>query len=124
MGLLMSAPSPTKGLVCSFQFLLGIARADFLESESHRNDYHALLSQFSRLPQPVGSSSCIYFPQEQVCPFHLHIIIIIIISIILDTHITNKQINKYACKASFSPGLLQQSIPIKISSDCNGNLVS
>jgi hypothetical protein len=44
------APSLKRSQVCSFQFLLGIASAAFLRSESH------------------GTHEHIYFPQEQVSP--------------------------------------------------------
>jgi hypothetical protein len=54
------------GLV--FEFLLGIASAAFLRSESHRTHDHSLLSLFLRLPQPGGPDSSIYFPQEQGSP--------------------------------------------------------
>jgi hypothetical protein len=45
--------------------LLGLASAVFLGYEFRGNHEHILLSHFLRLPQPGGSGSCIYFPQEQ-----------------------------------------------------------
>jgi hypothetical protein len=42
--------SLTKGRVCTFQFLPGIARAAFLRSESHGTHEHISLSLFLRLP--------------------------------------------------------------------------
>jgi hypothetical protein len=54
--------------VCSFQFLLDIASAAFLRSESHGTYEHILLSLLSRLPQPAEPGSYIYFPQEQGSP--------------------------------------------------------
>jgi hypothetical protein len=62
------APSLTRGLVWSFQLLLGIASAAFLRSESRMTHKHILLSPFLRLSQPEGPDSCIYFPQEQSSP--------------------------------------------------------
>jgi hypothetical protein len=40
------APSLTRSLVCSFQFLLGIASADFLRSECYGTHEHILLPPF------------------------------------------------------------------------------
>jgi hypothetical protein len=57
------APSLTRSRVCSFQYLLGIAIAVFLRSESHGTHEH-ILSLRLRFPQPGGPGSCIYFPQE------------------------------------------------------------
>jgi hypothetical protein len=56
--------------VCLFGFFspLGIASVDFLSSESHRTHEHILLILLLGLPQPGGSCSCIYFPQEQGSP--------------------------------------------------------
>jgi hypothetical protein len=68
-GLLVWAPSLTRSLVCTFQFLLGIASEAFLRSESHGTHEHSLLSLFLRLPQPGGPGSCIYFSQEQGSQF-------------------------------------------------------
>jgi hypothetical protein len=62
------APSLTRSRVCSFQFLLSIASAAFLWSESHGTREHILLSLFLRLPQPGAPCSCIYFPQEKSSP--------------------------------------------------------
>jgi hypothetical protein len=59
------APSLTRSWVCSFQFLLSIASAVLLSSKFHGTHKHILLSLFSRLPQPRGPGSCIYFPHEQ-----------------------------------------------------------
>jgi hypothetical protein len=60
------ASSLTRRRVCSFQFLLGIASADFLTSESHAT--FMVLCLFFTLPHPGGPGSCIYFPQEQGSP--------------------------------------------------------
>jgi hypothetical protein len=65
---LCGAPSLTRSRICSFQFLRGIASADFLKSESHGTHENILLSLFLRLLQPGGPISCIYFPQEQGSP--------------------------------------------------------
>jgi hypothetical protein len=62
------SPSQTRGRVCSFQSLLGLASAVFLWPESRWAHYHILVSQFFRLPQPGGPGSCIYFTQEQGSP--------------------------------------------------------
>jgi hypothetical protein len=51
-----------------FSFLLGIASAGFLSSESHRTHVHILLILFLSLPPPGGPCSCIYFLQEQGSP--------------------------------------------------------
>jgi hypothetical protein len=48
------APSLTRGRVCSFHLLLGIASAVFLGSEFHGTHEHILLSLFLRLSQPGG----------------------------------------------------------------------
>jgi hypothetical protein len=48
------APSLTRSPVCSFQFLLGIASAAFLRSESHGTHEHILLPLFFRLPHLEG----------------------------------------------------------------------
>jgi hypothetical protein len=61
-------PTMIRGQVCSFQFLLGIASAIFLRSESRWTHEHILLSLFLRLPQPEGPGSCNYFSQEQGSP--------------------------------------------------------
>jgi hypothetical protein len=61
------APPLTRGRVCSFQFLLGIASAICLGSESHGTHDHILFSIFET-PQPGGPGSCIYFSQEKGCP--------------------------------------------------------
>jgi hypothetical protein len=61
-------PSLTRGRVCSFRLLLGLASAVFLGSESRgRHDYIPVVSNLS-LPQSGGPSSCIYFLQEQGSP--------------------------------------------------------
>jgi hypothetical protein len=62
------APSLTRSRVCSFQFLLGIASAAFLRSESHEIREHILLSLFLRLPQHAGPGSCTYFALEKGSP--------------------------------------------------------
>jgi hypothetical protein len=62
------APSLTRSRVCTFQFLLDIASAAFLRSESHGTHEHISLSLFLRLLQARGPGSCIYFPQEQGSP--------------------------------------------------------
>jgi hypothetical protein len=62
------APSLTRSRVCTFQFLLGIASAAFLRSESHGTHKHILLSLFVRHPQLGGPGPCIYFSQEQGSP--------------------------------------------------------
>jgi hypothetical protein len=53
------APSVTRSRICSFEFLLGIASANFLRSEFHGTHEHILLSLFFRLSQPGGPGSCI-----------------------------------------------------------------
>jgi hypothetical protein len=53
---------------CSFQFLLGIANAAFLRSESHGTNEHILFSLFFKGSLTGGPGSCIYFPQEQGSP--------------------------------------------------------
>jgi hypothetical protein len=50
-------PSLMRCRVWTFQFLLGIASAAFLRSESHGTHKHSLLSLFLRLPQPGGPGS-------------------------------------------------------------------
>jgi hypothetical protein len=62
------APSLTRGMVCVFQLLLGIASVAFPGSESRGTHEHIFLSHPLRLSEPGGSSSCIYFPQEQGSP--------------------------------------------------------
>jgi hypothetical protein len=62
------APSLARSWVCSFQFLLDITSTAFPRSESHGTYEHVLLSQFLRLPQPGGLSSCTYLPLEQGSP--------------------------------------------------------
>jgi hypothetical protein len=64
------APSLTRSLVCSFQFLSPIARAVFLRSESHGTHEHSLLSLFLRIPQPGGPGSCIYFLRNRVAQLY------------------------------------------------------
>jgi hypothetical protein len=64
-------PSLTRSRVCSFQFLLGIASAAFLRSESHGTHEHILFSLFLRLPPPGGARSCFYSPQEEGSPIKL-----------------------------------------------------
>jgi hypothetical protein len=54
-------------MVCTLQFLLGIARAVTLGSKSLRTHDHILLSHL-RLPQPGGPGPRIYIPQEQCGP--------------------------------------------------------
>jgi hypothetical protein len=63
------APSLTRGRVCNLlvQLLLDLARAVTLRSKSLRIDDHILLSHL-RLPQPGGSGSRIYIPQEHGVP--------------------------------------------------------
>jgi hypothetical protein len=73
MGLLMWGTLYFEKSVCSFQFLLDIASAASLRSESHRTQEHILLSLCLRLPQPGGSGSCIYFPQEQGSPVRVRV---------------------------------------------------
>jgi hypothetical protein len=53
------APSLRRSRVCTFQFLLGIASAAFLRSESHGTQKHTLLSLFSR--PPTGRVRYLYF---------------------------------------------------------------
>jgi hypothetical protein len=65
---LCGAPSLTRSRVCSFQFLLGIASAPSLRSESHGTHERMVLSLFFRLSHPGGSGSCIYFTHEQGSP--------------------------------------------------------
>jgi hypothetical protein len=60
------APSLTRSRICTLQFLLGIASAAFLRSESHGIHEQSLLFLFLRLPQPGGPGSCICFLQEQI----------------------------------------------------------
>jgi hypothetical protein len=62
------APSLTRGRVCSFQFLLGIASAAFLRSESNGTHEHILLSLFLRLAPTWRASFLYLFPQEQCSP--------------------------------------------------------
>jgi hypothetical protein len=76
---LFGVPFLTRSRVCSFQFFLVIASADFLRSESHGIHEPILLSLFVRLLQPGRPGSCIYFSQEQGSPvftpeigFHPH----------------------------------------------------
>jgi hypothetical protein len=56
--------------VCSFQFLLGIARAAFLRSESHGAYEHILLSLFLRLPNLEGQVPVFISPRNRVA--HLY----------------------------------------------------
>jgi hypothetical protein len=62
------APSLTKGRVCNLLMMLILLGAVPLGSESHRNQYHILLSQILRLPKPGGPDPRIYIPQEQGSP--------------------------------------------------------
>jgi hypothetical protein len=57
-----------RGQVCNLLLLLGLASAVPLRSESHLTQDHTLLTQFLRLPQPVGPGPRIYIPQEQGGP--------------------------------------------------------
>jgi hypothetical protein len=63
-----AVPSLTRGRICNLLYLLGLASAVPLGSESHGTQDHILLSQFFRLPQPGGPGPCIYIPQEQSVP--------------------------------------------------------
>jgi hypothetical protein len=65
---LCGAPSLTRSLVYTFQFLPGIAIAALLRSEPHGTHEHSLLLLLLRLPQPRGPGSSIYFPQIQGSP--------------------------------------------------------
>jgi hypothetical protein len=70
--------------VCIFQYLLGIASAAFLRSESYGTHEHIYLSLFLRLYQPGEPCSCIYFSQEQSSPvIHPGIGVVYLIYILL-----------------------------------------
>jgi hypothetical protein len=62
------APSLTGGRVCNLLFLLVLASAVPLGSESRGTQDHILLSQFFRLSQPGGPGPHTYIPQEQGGP--------------------------------------------------------
>jgi hypothetical protein len=62
------APSLTRGRICSFQLLLGLASAVFVGPESRGTEGHILLSQFFRLSQPEGPGPSICFSKEQGIP--------------------------------------------------------
>jgi hypothetical protein len=65
------APSLTRGRVCNclVHLLLGLARAATLGSKSRRTHDHISLSRL-RLPQPGGSGSHIYIPQNRVAQLY------------------------------------------------------
>jgi hypothetical protein len=80
---LCGAPSLTRGLVYSFQFLMDIASAVFIGSESQGTHDHILLSIFETpltwrpgflhlFPTGTGYPSCT--PTHWVCLINLHII--------------------------------------------------
>jgi hypothetical protein len=56
--------------VSSFQFLLVIASAAFLRSESHVTHEHILLSLLLRLPQGGGPGPGIYIPPKTGWPIY------------------------------------------------------
>jgi hypothetical protein len=67
-GFLMWGAFSDEKSVWIFQFLLGIASAAFLGSDSYGTHEHILLPLFFRLPKTGGPGFCIYFPQEQGSP--------------------------------------------------------
>jgi hypothetical protein len=56
-------PSLTRERVCNLLLLLGLTNAVPLGPESLGTQYHILLSQFFRFPQPGGRGSRIYIPR-------------------------------------------------------------
>jgi hypothetical protein len=62
------SPSLTRGRVCNLLLFLVLASTFTLGSDSHGTQYHILLSQLLRLPQPGGPGPRIYIPQEQGGP--------------------------------------------------------
>jgi hypothetical protein len=56
-----------RGWVCRLEYLLGLASAVILRSESHGTHDHILLPSDSKLPQSGGPGPRIYIPQEQGC---------------------------------------------------------
>jgi hypothetical protein len=66
----VGAPFLTRGLVCAFQFLLGIASAAFLRSECHGVHEHSLLSLFLRLPNLEGQVPVYISPRNTVAQLH------------------------------------------------------
>jgi hypothetical protein len=64
------APFLTRCRVYSFQLLLGIARAVFLESESHGTHEHILLPLFLRLSQPGRQGSFPLAPRNRLAQLY------------------------------------------------------
>jgi hypothetical protein len=64
------APSLTRSLVCSFQFLPGIASAAFLRSESHGIHEHGLLSIFWDSPNMEGQVPVVISPRNRVAQLY------------------------------------------------------
>jgi hypothetical protein len=60
------APSLTRARVCNLQFLLTLASAIFLRSDSRRTHYHIFTVSNLRLPQPGRPGSCSYFRRNRV----------------------------------------------------------
>jgi hypothetical protein len=67
-----ATPSPTRGLVCSFQLLLGLASAVFLGSESeYRGTHkHILLPQFWSSPSLEGQVPVIISPTSRIAQLY------------------------------------------------------
>jgi hypothetical protein len=64
------APSLTRGQVCDFLFLVGLASAAPLGSESRAIQYHILLSQFLRLPSLESRVTVFISPRDKVAQLH------------------------------------------------------
>jgi hypothetical protein len=72
------APSLTRGRICSFQLLLGLARAVFLWADSRETNDYILVSQLLKFSQSGGLGSCVRLLQEQEIPVILQALGLII----------------------------------------------
>jgi hypothetical protein len=64
------APSLKRGRVCNLFFLIGLASAVPLGSQSRKTQNHILLSKFLRIPQPGGQVSVFISPRDRVAQLY------------------------------------------------------